>query len=190
MTYRSIKTILDIFAGVVLTIATLPIVILLMILVVLESKGPPIFKQQRVGLNGQLFTIYKIRSMTFSPNNSGTFFTSTNDSRITKIGYFLRKTSLDEFPQFWNLLLGQMSLIGPRPNVPQQRSLYSSCEWDVRNSVKPGITGLAQSTFRSLATEKNRTRLDLFYARKYNLPLDLIILKRTLQILFKKGVQN
>lgn len=184
------KPLLDILAGFILSIIFLPLTLALMLAVILESKGPPIFKQKRIGRGGKEFTIFKIRTMTYNPENSGTYFTSANDTRITKIGKFLRISSLDEVPQFWNLLLGDMSLIGPRPNVPAQRQLYTDSEWSLRHQVKPGITGLSQSTFRSQGTERNRTRLDLFYATHCCLYLDVTIVLRTFAILVKKGVQN
>lgn len=184
------KPIIDISAGLILSALTFPLIVLLITIVILESKGPAIFKQKRIGRYGKEFTIFKIRTMTHNPTDNGAYFTSSNDSRITKVGGVLRKSSLDELPQFWNLLLGNMSLIGPRPNVPAQRNLYTESEWTLRHQINPGITGLSQSTFRSSGTERNRTRFDLFYATHCCLYLDLIIVFRTFAILFKKGVQN
>lgn len=190
MIYPFFKNICDFCCGLILTLLTLPILIVIMILIRIESKGPPIFKQTRIGKGGNPFTIYKLRSMTYRPQQSGHYATSMQDNRITKVGRFLRKTSLDEFPQFWNLVLGDMSLIGPRPDVPQQKNDYTDLEWQLRHRLKPGITGLAQSTFRSSSSMQNRKRLDIFYTAKSSLGLDLIIVFRTLKILVKAGVQN
>lgn len=187
---KILKPLIDITAGLLLSAIFLLPTLILMLAVALESKGPPIFKQKRIGQKGREFTIYKIRTMQFNPQAGGTYFTTANDSRITKIGAFLRKSSLDEIPQFWNLLFADMSLIGPRPNVPAQRSLYTDQQWELRHQVRPGITGLSQSTFRSSGTEHKRTRMDLFYASHCCLSLDVLITFRTFKILVKKGVQN
>lgn len=190
MLYKTIfKPFIDFLIGFFFSLILLPLVIVILLAVVIESAGAPIFKQLRVGLNGREFVIYKIRTMKKN-SEKGSYSTSTNDPRITRIGGFLRVSSLDEIPQFWNLFLGNMSLIGPRPNVPAQRSLYTDSEWELRNKVRPGITGLAQSTFRSSSTERNRKRLDLFYVEHCCLYLDVLIIIRTVNILFKKGVQN
>lgn len=187
---KYLKSIFDISIGLILSALFLPLTILLMLAVSIESKGPPIFKQKRIGKNRKEFVIFKIRTMTYSPNNSGTYFTNTNDSRITRIGKLLRISSLDEIPQFWNMLLGNMSLIGPRPDVPAQKTQYTDQDWLLRHTVNPGITGLSQSTFRSQATERNRTRLDLFYATHCCFYLDVVVIIRTFKILLSKGVQN
>lgn len=190
MYLRFFKPTLDIFSGFVLSVFTFPIIVVLFFLVKLSSEGPFIFKQTRVGKNSLPFTIYKIRTMTHTPGNTGSFSTSANDKRITRVGKILRKTSLDELPQFWNLLFGSMSLIGPRPDVPAQQTNYTDEQWKQRHLIKPGITGLAQCLFRSSATPSQRVRLDLFYVKKCSLALDFIIVLKTLGILVKKGVQN
>lgn len=190
MMYKKLfKPFFDFLIGCFFSLVLLPLILLIIFAVVTESTGAPIFRQRRVGRGGKEFTIYKIRTMKKN-SERGAYSTRVNDPRITKIGRHLRITSLDEIPQFWNLFLGNMSLIGPRPNVPAQRSLYTATEWELRNKLKPGITGLAQSTFRSSSTDRNRKRLDLFYAKHCCLYLDILILFRTVNILFKKGVQN
>jgi lipopolysaccharide/colanic/teichoic acid biosynthesis glycosyltransferase len=116
----------------------------------------------------------------------GSHFTEDRDPRITRIGGFIRKTSLDELPQLINVLSGEMSLVGPRPNVPKQRVEYTGEEWSKRNAVRPGITGLAQATLRSAATPKERTSLDLEYVDKSGFVYDLWILVLTVrQVLFR-----
>lgn len=185
-----VKKLIDVGLGVLLSTMTLPIVLILIVLIKLESRGPGIFKQKRIGLHSDEFIIYKLRSMHENQTETNTYFTSVNDSRITRVGRIIRKTSLDELPQLWNLAKGEMSLIGPRPNVPAQISLYSEHEWRLRNSIRPGITGLSQATFRSQGTESMRKKLDLFYVRKMSFCLDIVIVYRTFMILVKKGVQN
>ncbi len=186
---KKFKPFVDFLIGFLFSLLLLPLILLIIFAVSIESSGAPIFRQRRVGKNGEEFTIYKIRTMKKN-SEKGAYSTSANDPRITRIGGFLRVSSLDEIPQFWNLFLGNMSLIGPRPNVPAQKSLYTTSEWELRNKARPGITGLAQSTFRSSSTERNRKRLDLFYVQHCCLYLDILIIIRTINILFKKGVQN
>lgn len=160
-----------------------PIIYLLMRL---DSKGPLIFKQQRSGINKDTFWCYKFRSMT--PNeNADTKSASKNDMRVTRLGKILRKTSLDELPQFINVFLGHMSVVGPRPHMQCQTQEYelSVDEYLVRHSVKPGITGLAQiKGYRGEIIEKtdiiNRVRLDIFYLEKWSINLDIIIIIYTM----------
>ncbi|MES2943177.1 MAG: sugar transferase, partial [Pseudomonadota bacterium] len=117
----------------------------------------------------------------------GPYFTQANDPRITKVGYFLRRTSIDELPQIINVLRGDMSLVGPRPDVPAQRSLYSDADWAQRCSVRPGITGLAQARIRSEGTGEERLALDLLYTRQASVWFDLKIMWWTLARLGGKG---
>lgn len=163
----------------------------LWVLVKLESKGPLIFKQPREGLNGQEFVCYKFRSMKVNPLSNKVHATR-DDDRITKIGAFLRKTSMDELPQFINVLLGDMSVVGPRPHL---ESLSLEYQRDVddylkRHIVKPGITGLAQiSGFRGEIKKKsdikNRVRLDIFYIENWSFFLDIKIIIQTALNIFK-----
>jgi lipopolysaccharide/colanic/teichoic acid biosynthesis glycosyltransferase len=113
----------------------------------------------------------------------GPYYTSCDDPRITRVGRLIRRTSIDELPQLFNVLRGEMSLVGPRPEVPTQRSLYSEPDWALRCSVRPGITGLAQAKLRSAATWDQRLALDLQYVREAGLWLDLKILAWTLGLL-------
>jgi lipopolysaccharide/colanic/teichoic acid biosynthesis glycosyltransferase len=117
----------------------------------------------------------------------GPYFTSTNDPRITRVGRFIRRTSIDELPQLINVLTGDMSLVGPRPDVPAQRGLYADADWAQRCSVRPGITGLAQAKIRSEGTEGERLELDLRYSREVSVWLDLQIMWWTLGRLSGKG---
>jgi lipopolysaccharide/colanic/teichoic acid biosynthesis glycosyltransferase len=117
----------------------------------------------------------------------GPYYTGQADPRITRVGRWLRRTSVDELPQLLNVLKGDMSLVGPRPDVPQQRQLYGDADWAQRCSVRPGITGLAQALLRSEATPAQRLALDLRYAREHNLLLDLKIIGWTLARASGKG---
>lgn len=154
----------------------------------LDSPGGAIFRQKRVGLGGRLFDVLKFRSMVTNADKIGGYSTADGDARITRSGRFIRKTSLDELPQLINVLKGEMSLVGPRPDTPMQEANYSPKEWAKRCSVRPGITGLAQATLRSEATPEERTRLDLDYVDRAGVGFDLQILGMTIrQVLFKGG---
>jgi len=183
-----IKRLFDITLSLFFLLFLIPVLILVAILIKIESKGPAIFTQLRVGKNGNEFSIYKFRSMIVDAPGQGPYFTQDNDPRITRVGRLVRKTSLDELPQLINVLKGDMSLVGPRPNVIAQRSEYTSEDWNKRNSVRPGITGLAQATLRSAATTEERTKLDLEYVDKSSFLFDIKILIMTVgQVLGKGG---
>jgi lipopolysaccharide/colanic/teichoic acid biosynthesis glycosyltransferase len=160
-----LKRLFDLVVAAVLLVATSWILVLCAVAVRATSPGGALFRQERVGRGGRPFTIYKFRSMRADAPATGPHFTAAGDPRITRVGAFLRRTSLDELPQVLNVLRGDMSLVGPRPNVFRQRDEYTAEEWDARNAVRPGITGLAQAFLRSAATPEQRTILDLEYAR-------------------------
>jgi lipopolysaccharide/colanic/teichoic acid biosynthesis glycosyltransferase len=181
------KRLFDVIVSLAVLVIFSPVFIALSLLIKLESSGPVFFMQQRVGLNGEIFPILKFRSMVVDAADLGPYFTRQNDPRITKIGRFIRKTSLDELPQLFNVLKGEMSLVGPRPDVPEQRKGYTQQEWDKRNSVKPGITGLAQALLRSAATADERKRLDLQYVDKISFGYDAWIILQTVKQLVTKG---
>jgi putative colanic acid biosynthesis UDP-glucose lipid carrier transferase len=159
---------------------------LLFILLNIESKGPVFFKQQRHGYNKKVFWCYKFRSM--SPNiEANTSMCSKNDHRITKIGRILRKTSIDELPQFFNVFLGEMSVVGPRPHMQSHTHQYETSvdKYLVRHFVKPGVTGLAQiKGYRGEIVKKadiiNRVRMDVFYIEKWCLMMDIKIIYYTI----------
>ena len=155
--------------------------------IALESGLPGLFRQTRLGLHGREFGMLKFRSMVKNAASIGPYFTSANDPRITRVGRFIRRTSIDELPQILNVLTGDMSLVGPRPDVPAQRKLYSDADWTQRCSVRPGITGLAQALLRSEGTEADRLALDLRYTRESSPWLDLKIMVWTLGRLTGKG---
>jgi lipopolysaccharide/colanic/teichoic acid biosynthesis glycosyltransferase len=181
------KRTIDILLAVLVMLLLGPFMLLVALSVYASDQGPIFFKQRRVGLHGAQFSIYKFRSMKTDAERLGGYSTAVGDPRITRVGRFIRRTSLDELPQIINVLRGQMSMVGPRPDVPAQQSLYSDAEWRLRHSVKPGITGLAQATVRSSATHAERTELDLRYARESNMRLDLKILVMTFMQVVTKG---
>lgn len=185
-----LKPFIDRASALIMTIFLCPFFLILYILVKLDSKGPFLYIQKRIGRAGTIFSIYKIRSMIHSAESQAQYYTEKNDRRITRLGRVIRKTSIDELPQMFNVLNGSMSLIGVRPDTPQQEKNYMAHEWIERHRLKPGITGLAQSTIRSSSTHRRRLKYDLFYVRNACFVLDIIIIYRTMKILFKKGVQN
>lgn len=152
-----------------------------------QDGRPVLFRQVRVGRSGQEFGMYKFRSMVKNAAAIGPYHTATDDPRITRVGRFIRRTSLDELPQLFNVLAGDMSLVGPRPDVPAQRALYAEADWALRCSVRPGVTGLAQARLRSAATPEERLALDLAYARAPSLWLDLRIMAWTVGRLTGRG---
>ena len=163
---------------------------ILYILVKLESKGPLYFKQKRHGLKRRVFWCYKHRSMTVNTDSDSKMATK-NDARVTKMGKFMRKTSIDELPQFFNVLKGEMSVVGPRPHMEVHTMDYQNSvdKYLVRHFVKPGITGLAQiKGYRGEIDTKadilNRTRLDIFYVEKWALMLDIYIIYATVANIF------
>lgn len=181
------KRLFDITASLFALLLLSPLLLGTALAVALESGFPVLFRQTRIGLLGREFGMFKFRSMVKNAASIGPYFTSDNDPRITRVGRFIRRTSLDELPQLINVLLGDMSLVGPRPDVPAQRCLYSETDWAQRCSVRPGITGLAQALYRSDSTEAQRLEADLRYTREASLWLDLKICWWTLMRLRGQG---
>jgi lipopolysaccharide/colanic/teichoic acid biosynthesis glycosyltransferase len=162
------------------TIITAPFVALLALAIRIESPGHPIYRQTRVGLGGRRFEIYKLRTMVRGAEFTGAGLAiQEGDDRITRIGAFLRRYSLDELPNLWNVLKGEMSIVGPRPTVPVQVEQYTERQRG-RLDVKPGITGWAQINGRASLPWSERIELDLWYVEHASLGLDLKILARTL----------
>ena len=176
-----IKRIADILMSIIIIILTSPIMLICAIGVKLSSKGPVLFKQQRVGKNKKLFNMYKFRSMIVN-DEQDTAWSSKTDSRRTKFGSFLRKTSLDELPQFFNVLKGDMSIVGPRPEIPyyvdqfkEEIPLYM-----VRHQIRPGITGWAQvKGLRGDTPIKDRIEHDIYYAEHWSILFDIKIFMMT-----------
>jgi len=181
------KRVMDVVLSLLATVALAPLMLVTALAIVFEDGFPVLYRQTRIGLGGREFSMFKFRSMTKNADKVGPYFTATADSRITQVGRLIRKTSIDELPQLWNVVIGEMSLVGPRPDVPVQRGLYTDADWDQRCSVRPGITGLAQALIRSGGSDGERLRLDLRYTRESSLWLDLKIMFWTLGRLSGKG---
>jgi sugar transferase (PEP-CTERM system associated) len=181
------KRVFDILASGLLLALTFPVIALFALLVKLDSRGPAFFRQQRVGLYGQNFTLLKLRSMRLDAEADGAKWASEDDPRITRVGRLIRTVRIDELPQVWTVLTGRMSFVGPRPEVPKfvddlEDKLPFYAE---RHMVKPGITGWAQINYPyGAAIEDARCKLeyDLYYAKNYTPFLDLLILLQTLRV--------
>jgi len=182
-----LKKIFDLLLSAAALLLLLPVFLVVAVCIYAHDRGPVLFRQTRVGLNGRTFGILKFRSMVMNADKIGGYSTQANDPRITSIGRFIRRTSIDELPQLLNVLLGDMSIVGPRPNVPAQRAEYTGAEWDLRNAVRPGITGLAQAKFRSQSTDSQRKELDLYYVENSSFLLDLKIIFMTCRQVLSKG---
>ena len=159
-----------------------PFIALAMLAIRLESRGPAIYRQRRAGRDGRPFDVLKLRTMVDGAEHIGAgLAVNANDSRITRVGSFLRRTSLDELPNLVNVLRGEMSLIGPRPTLPVQVEQYTERQRG-RLAIKPGITGWAQVNGRASLPWAERIELDLYYIEHRSLALDLKILRRTLAL--------
>lgn len=168
---NAIKRLFDIGMSLCGLIICIPLFIIVTIAVKIDSPGAVIFKQPRVGKNGKLFNIYKFRSMVVNAENSGDgLFNYENDPRVTKVGNFIRNTSLDEIPQFINIFVGDMTFVGPRPPVSYELGDYSDYSDDLKKSfsVRPGVTGLAQVSGRNELNWEQKTKFNLLYLEKYN----------------------
>lgn len=174
--YKYIKRSLDILLSLIMLIGLLPILLIVGIIIKIDSKGPALFKQDRIGLNGQVFKILKFRSMTMGAEKQGTgVYSFKDDPRVTKVGAFIRKTSIDELPQLINILRGEMSFIGPRPVLtyhPWRFEEYTE-EQKKRFNVLPGVTGLAQLNGRKELEWPERIKLDIKYIDDLSFRLDI-----------------
>jgi lipopolysaccharide/colanic/teichoic acid biosynthesis glycosyltransferase len=179
---RAGKRAIDLVIGAVGAIVTAPVIALLALAIRLESPGHPIYKQARSGLGGREFTIYKLRTMVRGAEFTGAGLAiQEGDDRITRIGTILRRYSLDELPNLWNVLRGDMSIVGPRPTLPVQVQQYTERQRG-RLAVKPGITGWAQVNGRASLPWTERIELDLWYVEHQSLLLDLRILAKTVRM--------
>jgi lipopolysaccharide/colanic/teichoic acid biosynthesis glycosyltransferase len=174
-----IRRVVDIVVSSTVLLFTAPLIALAMLGIRLESRGPVIYRQRRAGLGGEVFDVLKLRTMVDGAEHVGAGLAiDENDSRITRVGAFLRRTSLDELPNLVNVLHGEMSLIGPRPTLPAQVDQYTPRQRG-RLQIKPGITGWAQVNGRASLPWEERIELDLFYIAHRSISLDLKILWRT-----------
>ncbi len=178
------KRLLDVAGALCGLALLLPVLVFAGLAILADGGRPVLFRQTRVGLGGREFGLLKFRSMVVNAASVGPWHTADHDPRITRVGRFLRRTSIDELPQLVNVLAGDMSLVGPRPDVPAQRALYTEPDWQQRCSVRPGITGWAQALLRSQATAQQRLALDLRYTREASVWLDLKIIAWTALRLF------
>ncbi|MBU0621557.1 MAG: undecaprenyl-phosphate glucose phosphotransferase [Gammaproteobacteria bacterium] len=188
-----VKDVSDFVLALIILILLMPIMIIIALAVVLTSPGPAIFKQRRYGLNGEEIIVYKFRSMTVSEDGHKVVQAQKNDARVTRIGAFLRRTSLDELPQFINVLQGRMSIVGPRPHAVAHNELYRKLikGYMLRHKVKPGITGWAQINGMRGETEvlekmQGRIDHDLYYLQNWSLWLDLWIIMRTIWVVLRR----
>lgn len=191
---RTLKRTLDLFLALLVLPALLPVMLVVGIAIKLDSKGPVFFRQPRVGLGNRVFQMYKFRSMRVAQNDVlGSQSTRRNDDRITRVGAFIRKTSIDELPQVLNVILGDMSIVGPRPH-PLECKAADRLFWDIdgrywhRHAVKPGMTGLAQIRgFRGATAEEvdltNRLQADLEYVSGWSIWRDVVIIVATFRVL-------
>lgn len=206
--WRIIKRMIDVLIGSLILVALLPIMLLIALIILVETGRPIIYKNERVGQHNKKFNTLKFRSMyqkystgeQFSSNNDalkfeeeliklksvkdGPVYKIVNDPRITPFGRLIRRWSLDELPQFWNVIMGDMSLVGPRPHQPREVERYVD-EHSILLAIKPGITGLAQISGRSNLKFEEEAKLDSFYVENWNLYLDLIIFVKTPFVVFK-----
>lgn len=191
-----LKRVLDIIVSLMGIVILLPVYLIIAIAIKLDSKGPVLFKQVRVGKDRKDFVIYKFRTMVvqaeskrelkIDPSNMDSFvFQSKSDNRVTKVGSFLRKTSLDELPQLFNVLFGTMSLVGPRPEIPEVVKFYPE-EYYQRLLVLPGITGLAQVSGRGEIELGKTIYYDLTYINRFSVAYDIKLLFTTVFKVFKR----
>jgi exopolysaccharide biosynthesis polyprenyl glycosylphosphotransferase len=173
----------------------LPFIPFIILAVRLSSPGPIFFSQTRVGLHGELFTLYKFRTMRQDAEAQGAVWAVKDDARVTPIGMFLRKTRIDEIPQLWNVLRGDMAFVGPRPERPEFVQWLSQeiPFYDLRHLIRPGITGWAQVRYRygaSLEETKRKLEYDLYYVKHLSIGLDLLIMFETIKtIILRRGAR-
>ncbi|OMF90351.1 sugar transferase [Paenibacillus sp. FSL R7-0337] len=188
-TYLIIKRTIDIFLA-LLSLPFIFVIILIMgICIKIEDRGPIFYKSKRVGKNGDLFDMLKIRSMLINAPDirlhDGSTYNSSDDVRVTKMGRFLRKTSIDELPQIINILFGHMSIVGPRPSTPYWLEICSEEDKEILN-LAPGLTGYNQAYYRNSITDKEKYTNDLYYVRNISFKLDFKIFIRTISTILKR----
>ena len=185
---RFFKRVLDVTLSLLSLILFSPILVVIAIAVRLSSKGPVIFKQQRVGRHGKPFTFYKFRTMKMDVDAFGPSPKTSDDPRLTKVGKLLREYSLDELPQLFNVLKGDMSIVGPRPLYVSQMAEWNE-EEKKRLLVRPGVTGLSQIKGRASLTQEDKAKLEVEYVENRSFWLDIKIILLTFGVIFgKKGV--
>lgn len=186
--YDILKNCFEFILSIVLLIITLPICLIICFAIYFELRVNPIYTQKRVGLNGRVFKIYKLRSMYIDAEKDGPKWASENDERITKVGRIIRKTRIDELPQLVNILKRDMSFIGPRPERPEliKEFIKYIPDFNDRLLVKPGITGWAQVNGGYSLTPKEKLEFDKYYIRNRGFKLDLLVLIKTIIVIFTR----
>lgn len=187
--YYYVKCVIDFISALLGLIVLSPVILIIAVCIKLESKGPVFFLQERLGRNGQVFKIYKFRTMIDGAIDIGSgLHTYKGDPRITKVGNILRSTSLDELPQLINILIGEMSIIGPRPPVPYYPRKYDeySNEQKKRFLVRPGISGLAQVVLRNSCPWDERIEFDIEYVKRMSFSFDFYLFLKTIYTVVKK----
>ena len=184
-----IKRLTDVIFSALVIIISSPILLLVALAIKLESKGPVLFIQERTGLLGKNFKLYKFRGMVDNATLYGPELTQINDPRITKVGKFLRRTSVDEIPNFFNVILGDMSIVGPRPEIVSITKNYND---ELRKvfEYKPGITGYSQINGRQMLSPKQRTQMEINYYSSANFWSDLIIALKTINVVITNHGNN
>ena len=190
-----VKRFSDILVSIFLLIITFPILIIAAILIKIEDNGPIFYVQKRTGLYEQIFRIIKLRSMKVNSEIHGPVWSNKSDKRVTKVGFFLRKSRIDELPQLWNVLIGEMSLIGPRPERPEiEENLNKKINhYKFRHIIKPGLSGWAQVNFpygASVIDSKEKLSYDFFYIKNKSIWLDILIFIKTLKIILTLSGSN
>ncbi len=201
---RAFKRMLDLCLAPVLLVLALPVLLLAALAIRMDSPGPALFRQDRLGAGGRRFRLYKLRTMYVDNDDTAHreyvaaliagaasrqegMFKLVGDRRVTRVGRFLRRFSIDELPQLWNVIQGDMSLVGPRPPLPSEAALYDAWTW-LRLSSKPGITGLWQVSGRCRLSFEEMVRLDIRYVREWSPWLELkIVFKSPLVVLLRRG---
>jgi lipopolysaccharide/colanic/teichoic acid biosynthesis glycosyltransferase len=178
-----IKRFTDILISILILTLTSPILILTIIAIKLESKGPAIFFHERTGYQGTKFRLIKFRGMVNNALDVGPELTQINDPRITRVGRFLRRTSIDEIPNFINVLRGEMAIVGPRPDIPSITDNYTYEQSKIFD-FKPGVTGISQVNGRQMLTPDDRIKMEMDYYRNANFFSDLIIFLKTFIVVF------
>ncbi|WP_195927084.1 sugar transferase [Turicibacter sanguinis] len=184
--YNFIKRVIDIFLSIIGLIVGTPLVMFFAILIYLESPGNVIFKQERLGKDGKVFVLYKLRSMKLDAEKDGQKWADKNDSRVLKIGKFIRKTRIDEIPQLVNIFKNDMSIVGPRPEIPKLAHEFEDIYPGFSNRlvIKPGLTGLAQVNGGYDMNPGEKLKKDLEYIENQSLLLDLHIIFKTISVVF------
>ena len=186
-----LKRLLDLLLAVILLVVLLPVFLLTAIAIRLDSAGPVFYGQTRKGLNDKNFKVHKFRSMFIDAEKEGARWAEDNDPRVTRVGKFIRKARIDELPQLWNVLKGEMSFIGPRPERPEfiEQLEKEIPYYDLRHLVMPGITGWAQVMYpygSSVEDAREKLQYDLFYIKNFSLLLDFVILMKTIRIVLRR----